>query len=137
MTKNKLILNTDYYSAHAYMVEETEEDKKMISLKVVMKLLMTIIIIGALVLVYNYYIKNNFTTISTWLTNKKELLFPETKEVIIIREEISVSDKVEKILPVIQINKEIPIVVAPTAVQSNELLSDEYIKLMQESLGKY
>ena len=136
MTKNKLILNTDYYSAHVYMLEETKEDKKMISLKVVMKLLMTIIITGALLLVYNYYIKNNFRTISTWLTNKKELLFPETKEAIIIREEMSVSEKVERILPVIKIKKEVPSVVTPPAVKSNEL-SDEYIKLMQESLGNY
>ena len=102
-----------------------------------MKLLMTIILAGALLLVYNYYIKNNFRTISsTWLTNKKELLFSEIKEAIIIHEEISVNDKVEKNLSLIKIDKEIPIVVAPTEVQSNEL-SDEYIKLMQESLGKY
>jgi hypothetical protein len=136
MTKSKLILNPDYYSAHAYMVEETEEDKKTILIKVVMKLLMTILIIGALVLVYNYYIKNNFTKISTWLTNKKELFFPEMKTAIIIREEISVSAKVKKIVPTIKIKKDEPIVV-PSGSSKNNELSDEYLKLMQESLVNY
>lgn len=135
MTKNKskLILDTDYYSAYETIEGETEDR---VSIVKIMKLLIPIVIIGTLVLVSTYYVKNNFTKISTWLTNKKEFLFPEMKEVIIIREEISVSKKVEKIVPVIKINKETPIVVAPTVVKSNDL-SDEYIKLMQESLGKY
>jgi hypothetical protein len=136
MTKSKLTLNPDYYSAHAYMVGETEEDKTMIPIKTIMKVLMTILIIGALVLVYNYYIKNNYTKISTWLTNQKELFFPEMKTAIIIREEISVSAKVKKIVPVIKIKKDASTVVPSGSSKHNEL-SDEYIKLMQKSLGNY
>jgi len=98
MTKNKskLILDTDYYSAYETIEGETEDR---VSIVKIMKLLIPIVIIGTLVLVSTYYVKNNFTKISTWLTNKKEFLFPEMKEVIIIREEISVSKKVEKIVP--------------------------------------
>ena len=136
MTKSKLILNPDYYSAYAYMAEETEETKTILPIKAVMKLLTTIVIIGALVLVYNYYIKNNFTKISTWMTNTTESLFPETKDVIIIREEMSVSEKVKKIVPVMKIKKEVAIPISSSSVKNDEL-SDEYIKLMQDSLGNY
>ncbi len=139
MTKNKLILNPDDYSADAYMLEETEEDKTNISMKAVkavMKLLMIIVIVGALVFVYTHYIQNNFRTISTWLTNQKEFLFPRMREPVVIREEISVSEKVKKIIPVINMKKDTAIDTPPSSVKKDDL-SDEYIKLMQESLGNY
>ena len=136
MTKNKLILNPDDYSAATYMLEETEEDKTNISIKVVkavIKLLMTIVIIGALVFVYTHYIQNNFRTISTWLTNQKEFLFPRMRKPVVIREEISVSEKVKKIVPVMDIKKD-PAVDTPSSTVKDDDLFDEYMKLIQESL---
>ena len=141
MIKSKLMLNPDYYSAHAYMVEETEEDKVLLPIKAIIKSLMIIVMIGVLALVYNFYIKNNFTKISTWFVNTKELLFPETKEVLIIREETSISEKTKKIVPVIKIKKDVPIKevlkVDTFSSSKNNELSDEYIKLMKKSLGNY
>jgi hypothetical protein len=142
-TKSELTLNPDYYSAHAYMVEETEET---ISIKMVLKLFITIVVIGALILVYNFYIKNNLTSIGLWLSEVKQIVMFEDKKAIIkkpiiIREETFVTPNKlelvkEQIPKVKEIKEEVSQIIKPKSVKS-DTLTDEYIKLMQKSLVNY
>jgi hypothetical protein len=139
MTKDKseLILNPEYYSADMYM--EENENPKSIYLRVLMQLLLITIIFGALIFSYKYIMKNYYDDIRLWMTEDKVSVVKKEKVPIVIREE-PVMPKVE--LAIIKVEKKktvkVPLVtkVKPQVVKHQEL-SDEYIKLVEQSLVNY
>ena len=133
--KSEFLLDTEYYGAYEYEVEEEAKDR--IPLVKIVKPLMVMFIIGILIFVYIYYIRNNLREISAWLSNVKQVILLEEKKVIRIREEVYV-DKVkkEKIVSNKEIKKEKSKDIKPTPSNNNEL-TDEYLKLVEKSLGNY
>jgi hypothetical protein len=127
-TTNELILNPDFYSANSYI--EQEENAKPIYVRVFIQLLIMLTLLGVLIFSYKYFMQNYYEEIRLWIiedtvsthTVKKESIIPKIIEV-----------KVEKknIVKVFtQTKAEIPIV-------QHQELSDEYIKLVEQSLGNY
>jgi hypothetical protein len=127
--RSELILNPEDYSADMYM--EENENPKSIYLRVLMQLLLITIIFGALIFSYKYIMKNYYDDIHLWMTEKKVA--------IVIREE-AVMPKVELEIKKIEKKKivKVPLVakLKPQVVQHQEL-SDEYIKLVEQSLVNY
>lgn len=139
--KNKLMLDADYYGADTYMLGE---DVNTSSLRIMIKAFMIILILGVIILGTTYFIKNNFQTISSGFYDVKKMLTFESRPPILIREEPEIIRKVvpitvpsEEILIVEQINEVLSSSKVEPKVMDSEVLSDEYTKLMQKSLGNY
>lgn len=141
--KSNLTFNPDYYSAE---IEQEELVEERVSLNIVMKLLVAMVIFGTVV----FFIKHNFTAIGLWLSKvEKIVLFEnENKSPIIIREEEPPLNEIvfsapkeaklkeEQVSTVKKIKKKVGENVKSKALDNREL-TDEYIKLVEQSLGKY
>ena len=139
--KNKLMLDADYYGADTYMLGE---DVNTSSLRIMIKAFMIILILGVIIVGTTYFIKNNFQTISSGFYDVKKMLTFESRPPILIREEPEIIRKVvpitvpsEEMLIVEQINEVLSSSKVEPKVMDSEVLSDEYTKLMQKSLGNY
>ena len=139
--KNKLMLDADYYGADTYMLGE---DVNTSSLRIMIKEFMIILILGVIIVGTTYFIKNNFQTISSGFYDVKKMLIFESRPPILIREEPKIIRKVvpitvpsEEMLIVEQINEVLSSSKVEPKVMDSEVLSDEYTKLMQKSLGNY
>ena len=139
--KNKLMLDADYYGADTYMLGE---DVNTSSLRIMIKAFMIILILGVIIVGTTYFIKNNFQTISSGFYDVKKMLTFESRPPILIREEPKIIRKVvpitvpsEEMLIVEQINEVLSSSKVEPKVMDSEVLSDEYTKLMQKSLGNY
>ncbi|CAA6819917.1 MAG: Unknown protein [uncultured Sulfurovum sp.] len=141
--KSELVLNPEYYSADVYM--EEEENKKSIYLSVFIQLLMVSIILALLIFGYKYIMKNHYDDIDLWMMETKaSMLGVKEKVPVVMGKEVVVST--EAIISTVEAKAEVvkknsmqvsstPKVIAPT-VQPQEL-SNEYIKLVEKSLGNY
>ena len=139
--KNKLMLDADYYGVDTYMLGE---DVNTSSLRIMIKAFMIILILGVIIVGTTYFIKNNFQTISSGFYDVKKMLIFESRPPILIREEPKIIRKVvpitvssEEMLIVEQINEVLSSSKVEPKVMDSEVLSDEYTKLMQKSLGNY
>ncbi|CAA6800192.1 MAG: Unknown protein [uncultured Sulfurovum sp.] len=117
--RNALSLDSDYYSAGAY--EEIEKEQP-----VYRQLFMVLMLIVVSIFSYNYFINTYFST------NNSSTISSEVMEV----EPIAVAKEKK---PFFLIREEAqPIVVSvKDKMLQDDTLSDEYIKLVQESLGNY
>ncbi|CAA6819286.1 MAG: Unknown protein [uncultured Sulfurovum sp.] len=111
-TKTKLLLDTNYYSADVYQKENK-------SLKpIVKKLFIMVIIFTLMTAAYSYFIKNNLNKIHPlWVKVKSIVLLEEEKTVLVKRELVQVKTEAK--------------------VMTNNELSENYVKRVQESLGNY
>jgi len=73
-TSNKLILNSDYYSANTYTLKEKT---KTISIQILFKLIIIFIIFGISIFLYIHYIKNNSSAINLWIADVKQTVLFE------------------------------------------------------------
>jgi len=134
MTKSKLILNPDYYSAGTYM--ETEENAKSIYLRVFIQLLIITMAFSALILGYKYIMKHHYNDISLWLREDKVLVKNEEVPIVIREESIITKIEEKKVLISPLVSAVNSPIIKVKVVQSQEI-TDEYMKLMQDSLGNY
>ena len=144
--KNKLMLDADYYGVDTYMLGE---DVNTSSLRIMIKAFMIILILGVIIVGTTYFIKNNFQTISSGFYDVKKMLIFESRPPILIREEpkreepkiirkvVPITVPSEEMLIVEQINEVLSSSKVEPKVMDSEVLSDEYTKLMQKSLGNY
>lgn len=134
--KSEFILNPEYYSIDTYIEEENTEP---IYLRVLIQLSTIFIIFGILFFAYKYIMKNYYDDICLWIAEDKvSAVVQKAQAPRIIREKVVVSKievgiKVEKkkIVKVPLSNK-----VKTPPVEYQEL-SDEYIKLVEQSLVNY
>jgi hypothetical protein len=129
--KNELILNPDYYSADMYVDEE--EKQQSIYIRVFIQLFVVFIVFSILIFSYNYFMKNYYEEVHFWkIEAKVKQVVEKERTPIAIREEpIEHKVKNEKRVQVISVSE-----VKPQIVQHEEL-TDEYIKLVEQSLGNY
>ncbi len=138
------MLNPDYYSADLYVENQEESSVSLI------KSFVTLLVLGVFILVYTYYVKNNISAISSWLSEVKEIvLFKNEKvineKVINIKKDSKITEIVEQINKIIQpvestqVNQNQPETVKKNKPKQGEdkVLTAEYLKLMKESLGNY
>jgi hypothetical protein len=134
IAKNDLILNPDFYSADAYI--EQEENQKPIYIRVFIQLLIIFMIFGALIFSYKYFMKNYYTEVYLWVMEDKVNLMVENKRsAIVIREEpeeiIEVKVENKKIVKISFIEEAKPEII------QHQVLTDEYLKLVEQSLVNY
>jgi len=151
-SKNRLILNPDYYSAETY---ENDENEKPIFQTVLMQLAFLLVIFAALFFTYSFIIKHNLISLSSFIpdsilsnqesTNRHEIIIREepieievpvnkVEPAVIVPEKIEVKKKEIK---KVEIQKEVEIV-TPKIIENkynNDDLTDEYINLIKKSLG--
>ena len=149
---SKPILDPDYYSASTYVEQENNSSYVRLFVQI---LIAGLIIVGA-VLLYKYLNKNNYFESTKDFTVKIPTVLSdkETTRSIVREEAVEVTEtKVRDVAPIVKVveiekKEAIKVYAAPKRVEkvttpikpqvasSNEL-SDEYIKLVKESLGNY
>ena len=133
ITKSKLMLNPNDYSADSYI--EEEENQKPIYIRLLIQLFMITVILGILIFSYQYFMKNYYETAYSWMMEDKvsSVVKKENIATAIGEEDELLNVEVEK-KEVVKVS--LTPKVEPLAVESQEL-TDEYIKLVEQSMGKY
>ncbi|CAA6811362.1 MAG: Unknown protein [uncultured Sulfurovum sp.] len=143
-TDSTALLNPDYYSASTYVEQEGNTNY----LRILVKVLIAGLIIVGVVLLYKYLSKNNYFEFSKDFTPKTPIVREEpmevkvtkVKDVALIVEVVKVVDvekrEVVKVYSAPKVLQKVTLPIKPKVATSNEL-SEEYIKLVQESLGNY
>lgn len=140
--KNELTLNPDYYSATSL---NNTEYSPIINMAIVLKLLLLTIVIATFVFAYIHFKNNSFIAVTSLWTKIKNTIYVEYQQVLestpqqITQTDVNSMSEVETKIIVVKNQKEK--VHTSQAVKDKPIyqdeLSAEYIKLMQESLGKY